>query len=135
MTKALWDDGQRVLLGTDTANPFLIPGFSIHGELRHLVQAGLTPYEALRAGTRNAAAFIGGLDEFGAVAEGLRADLILLQANPLEDVQNVARRVGVMLRGHWYSEAELQSRLEDLAASYAEEMGSAEAGPASARRR
>ncbi len=121
MTKALWDAGHRILLGTDTANPFLVPGFSIHEELRHLVEAGLTPYEALRTGTHNAAEFVGRLDEFGAVAEGLRADLILLEANPLEDVQHVASRVGVMVRGRWYAEAELQRRLADLAASYAKE--------------
>ena len=121
MTKVVWDAGQRVLLGTDTANPFLIPGFSIHGELGHLVEAGLTPYEALRSGTHNAAEFLGGLDEFGAVAEGLRADLILLDANPLADVRHVQRRVGVMVRGRWYVEAELQERLERLAASYADE--------------
>ena len=128
MTKAAWDAGGHVLLGTDTANPFLIPGFSIHGELGHLVEAGLTPYEALRTGTRNAAEFLGRPGEFGAVAEGLRADLILLEANPLEDVRHVASRVGVMVRGRWYAEAELQRRLEDLAASYAEESQSV--GPA-----
>jgi len=126
MTKALWDTGQRIFLGTDTANPFLIPGFSIHGELRHLVEAGLTPYEALRSGTHNAAQFLKGRREFGAVSEELRADLILLHANPLEDVGHLEHRVGVMLRGRWYGQAELQSRLEDLASSYAAESKSVE---------
>jgi imidazolonepropionase-like amidohydrolase len=126
MTKAVWDTGQRVLLGTDTANPFLVPGFSIHGELRHQVEAGLTPFEALRAGTHNAAKFLGRLDDFGAIAEGQRADLILLRANPLDDVKHVQGRVGVMLRGRWYPEAKLQRKLEDLAASYAEQSPSVE---------
>lgn len=121
VTKELWRTTGRVLLGTDTANPFLVPGFSIHGELRHLVEAGLTPYEALRAGTRNPAEFLGRLDEFGTVAEGLRADLILLEANPLEDVGNVRKCAGVMLRGRWLPQAELRSRLRDLAEVYATE--------------
>lgn len=119
MTKALWDAGQRLLLGTDTANPFLVPGFSIHSELGHFVEAGLTPYEALRAGTHNAARFLGALDEFGAVSVGLRADLVLLNANPLEDVGHVAGRAGVMVRGRWYPETVLAGRLEDLAVAYA----------------
>ena len=55
MTKALHDAGAKVFLGTDTDNPYLVPGFSLHDELAYLVQAGFTPYEAIEAGTRNAA--------------------------------------------------------------------------------
>jgi imidazolonepropionase-like amidohydrolase len=121
MVKAIWDAGGHVLLGSDTANPFLIPGFSIHGELAHLVEAGLTPYEALQTGTRNAAEFLGELREFGTITEGLRADLILLEDNPLDDVGYLRKRVGVMLRGDWHSNAELEERLRELAASYAEQ--------------
>lgn len=121
LTKALHDAGARVLLGTDTANPFVIPGFSIHEELQNFVDAGLTPYQALKAGTSDAAEFLKKQDEFGTVAVGRRADLILLEANPLDDVRNAARRVGVMVHGRWFSEAELQDRLEKLAASYAKQ--------------
>jgi imidazolonepropionase-like amidohydrolase len=91
-----------------------MPGFAIHEELSHLVEAGLSPYEALRAGTRDAARFLELEDEFGTVTVGKRADLLLVDANPLDDVANVGRRLGVMARGRWYSEADLHARLEAL---------------------
>ena len=116
--KALHDAGARILLGTDTPNPFVVPGFSIHQELHHLVAVGLTPYEAIKAGTRDAAEFLEALDSLGTIAPGKIADLILVDDNPFEDVANVARRAGVMLRGRWLPESELQAMLEELAASY-----------------
>lgn len=119
IVEALHDAGARLLLGTDTPNPFVVPGFSVQMELRNLVKAGLTPYEAIRAGTHDAAEFLDALDHFGTVSVGRRADLVLLEADPLQDVSNVARRVGVMVRGRWLPEAELRSRLAALAASYA----------------
>ena len=85
----------------------------------YLVQAGFTPYEAIEAGTRNAAEALGRLDEFGTIAEGKRADLILVEENPLEDVANVSKRIGVMLRGYWLPEAQLQGMLDELLDSYA----------------
>jgi imidazolonepropionase-like amidohydrolase len=118
MTKALHDARAKVILGTDTDNPYLVPGFSLHDELGYLVQAGFTPYEAIEAGTRNAAEALGRLDEFGTVAVGKRADLILVEENPLEDVANVGQRVGLMLRGHWLPEAQLREMLDELVDSY-----------------
>jgi imidazolonepropionase-like amidohydrolase len=117
LVRAMRDAGARLLLGSDTPNPFVIPGVSVHDELALLVEAGLSPYEALRAGTRDAAEFLGATGEFGSVAEGLGADLLLVQGNPLEDVRNAGRRAGVMVRGRWYPEAELQGMLEDVARS------------------
>jgi imidazolonepropionase-like amidohydrolase len=105
----------NLLLGTDSYNPWVVPGFSIHEELAHLVAAGLSPFEALRAGTREAARFLGQEDEFGTVEVGKRADLLLVAGDPLANVANVGRRVGVMARGRWLTETELQSRLEALA--------------------
>lgn len=110
--------GAKILLGTDTPNPLVVPGFSVHEELQNLVDSGLTPYEAIRAGTKDAAAFLDASDEFGTVQAGRKADLILTEDNPLDDVKNVSRRVGVMLRGRWFTEAELHSRLEELASSH-----------------
>ncbi len=78
-----------------------------------MVEAGLTPYQILRAGTRNVAAYFDALDEFGTIAVGRRADLILLEANPLDDVANLQRRAGVMVRGRWIPESEIQRRLAD----------------------
>lgn len=80
--------------------------------------AGLTPYQILTAGTRNVARYFGAEREFGTMAAGQRADLLLLNANPLADVGNVARRAGVMVRGRWLPESEIQARLARIAASY-----------------
>ena len=111
-------NGARILLGTDMGNPFVVPGFSLHEELANLVASGLSPYEALRAGTSGAAEFLGESESWGSVAVGRRADLLLLEADPRTDVANAARRVGVMTRGRWLSEADLHGRLEELAAKY-----------------
>jgi imidazolonepropionase-like amidohydrolase len=108
-------EGARLLLGTDMGNPFVIAGFSVHEELRNLVASGLSSYEALRAGTSGAAEFLKAGAEWGTVAKGRRADLLLLEGNPLDDVANAAHRVGVMIRGAWCTEEELHGRLEALA--------------------
>jgi len=112
LTKAFRDAGVRLLAGTDAMNPSVVPGYSLHDELRELVAAGLTPYEALRTGTANPAEFLKASKEFGTVTEGKRADLILLERNPLEDVTNTSRRMGVMIKGRWYSQSELQKKIE-----------------------
>jgi imidazolonepropionase-like amidohydrolase len=111
--------GARILAGTDMGNPFVVAGFALHEELANLVQAGLSPYEALRAATSGAAEFMGAGDEWGVVATGARADLVLLEANPLDDVRNATRRVGVMVRGKWFEQAALQAQLDELAARFA----------------
>ena len=117
--RALFEGGAKLVLGTDQGNPFVVAGFSVHDELRNLVECGLTPWDALRTATRAAAECVGAEDEFGSIAVGLRADLVLLEANPLEDVAHAARRAGVLLRGRWYPAAELDERLAELEARYA----------------
>jgi hypothetical protein len=116
LVKALRDAGARLLLGTDFPNPFVVPGFSIHEELARLVGAGLTPYEALRSGTKDAAEYL--KDDFGQVLPGMRADLVLVNKNPLEDVKRFADRRGVMVRGVYYEEADLAARLEALTRAF-----------------
>ncbi|MBA2304942.1 MAG: amidohydrolase family protein [Acidobacteria bacterium] len=118
LVSAMHRAGARILLGTDTPNPFVAPGSSIHEELRNLIAAGLTPYEAIRAGTRDAAEFLGGLKEFGTVEPGRRADLLMLDGNPLDDVAHVGRPSGVMIRGKWLPAAALHRMLDELADSY-----------------
>jgi imidazolonepropionase-like amidohydrolase len=118
LTKAFRDAGVRLLVGTDAMNPSVVPGFSLHDELRDLVAAGLTPYEALRAATANAAEFLKAAGEFGIVAKGKRADLILLDGDPLDDVSVASRRIGVMIKGQWFTQSELQKKLDELVASY-----------------
>ncbi len=90
----------------------------MHEELRNLVSLGFTPYEAIQAATSDAAEFLHQEKYFGKVAVGMRADLLLLEDNPLRDVANVNRRTGVMVNGHWISEPELREQLEKLATSY-----------------
>ena len=118
LARAFREAGAGILLGSDAAAPYTVPGFASHDELRLLIEAGLTPYEALQAGTFNAAAAPGALNEIGTIAVGKRADMLLLDANPLEDVRNVQRRSGVMVRGRFFTETELQGALEELARAY-----------------
>jgi imidazolonepropionase-like amidohydrolase len=120
LTRELHDAGAGLLLGTDTPNRLVTPGFALHEELAHLVDAGLTPYEALGAGTHDAATFLGTADDWGTVQVGRRADLLLLEGNPLESVAHAAHPAGVMLRGQWLSRARLDRMLEDLAAAAVE---------------
>jgi len=118
LTGHLHKAGAKILLGTDTPNPFVVPGFSVHTELQNFIKAGMSPYEAIKTGTYNAAECLASLDKFGTVQTGKQADLILLEDNPLEDVKNVTCRCGVMVRGQWFSEDDLQDKLEKIASSY-----------------
>ena len=106
--KALHDAGARLLVGTDTPHPFVMPGFSVHEEITNFVAAGLSPYEALKAATADAAEFMGVPGEFGTIKPGARADLVLVAGNPFDDINNSRRIVGVMLRGRWFPRDELQ---------------------------
>jgi len=115
---ALHDAGARFIAGTDTDNPFLIPGFSLHDELEVMVDAGLSPYEVLQAATVNAADALGAPGEFGAITPGQRADLVLLSDNPLVDITNIRLQEGVMLRGKWFNRQQLDTMLEELSRSY-----------------
>jgi imidazolonepropionase-like amidohydrolase len=84
-----------------------------------MVASGFTPFEVLQSGTRAPADYFGALAEFGTVEVGKRADLILVEANPLQNVGNVSHRVGVMVRGQWLPESEIQERLKRIAAAAA----------------
>lgn len=101
LVKALSDAGAGLLVGSDTPNPFVVPGLSALEEIRLFGEAGLTPEQALAAATREAARFLRQEEEFGTIAPGRRADLVLLAANPLDDLAHLDRRVGVMARGRW----------------------------------
>jgi imidazolonepropionase-like amidohydrolase len=116
--KALQTAGCPVAFGTDSPQLYSVPGFSIHREMQSMAAAGLTPQQVLLSGTRNAARYFGAEQEFGSVAPGQRADLILLNGNPLADLANVGRRGGVMVNGRWLPETEIQARLERIAAAY-----------------
>ena len=111
---ALHDAGVPVLLGSDSPQVFNVPGFSIHRELEAMVAAGLTPYEALATGTTAPAAFFG-TAAWGAIEPGRDADLVLLEADPLDDIGNTRRIEGVMVRGRWLDRAELDAGLAAIA--------------------
>lgn len=104
--------GAGLLLGSDAPQVFNVPGFSIHRELKMLVEAGLSPYEALQTGTVYPASFLDQESRFGTVQSGLDADLVLLDGNPLQDIDNSRRVHGVMLRGKWMSRQDLDRLLE-----------------------
>jgi imidazolonepropionase-like amidohydrolase len=118
LLKALHDGGVKILLGSDAPQRFSVPGFSIHREMKRMADAGMKPYDILRSGSTNVGLYFKEKDTFGTIEVGKRADLILLDANPLEDIGNIVRRSGVMVRGRWLSEGEIQSRLDQLRASH-----------------
>ncbi len=103
--------GVKILAGTDSAAPYVVPGFSLHEELALLVKAGLTPMEALQAATRNAAEFLGHLDSQGIVATGKNADLVLLDFDPLKDIHNTQKIRAVFVRGKLLDRAALDQLL------------------------
>ena len=111
LIKTLYDAGVPFGLGSDAPQMWNVPGFSAHRELGAMVAAGLTPYQALRTGTVNVGVYFNDAST-GTIANGKRADLLLLNANPLEKIENSAAIAGVMINGRWMSRAEIDKRLE-----------------------
>ncbi|MGH7637981.1 MAG: amidohydrolase family protein [Gemmatimonadaceae bacterium] len=120
----------RFLAGTDAGGgyPFMVNGFALHEELRLLKGAGLSTLEALRAATLYPARALGREPEFGQVAVGMRADLLLLDANPLESLDALRGRSGVAVRGRWMDGEKLRRLLDRLAGIYATEPAAAARG-------
>ena len=108
--------GVDILAGTDTLNPYCLPGFSLHDELGLLVQAGLTPQQALQAATLNPARFMGRENDLGTVAAGKIADLVLLDANPIEDVANTKKISAVVFGGKFFPRTSLDEMLTKIEA-------------------
>jgi adenine deaminase len=115
---ALHAAGARLLVGTDTANPFVVYGVSVHEELALLVESGLSPFDALIAATRGPAEFLGIEDRRGTIASGKIADLVLVARNPLDDISATRNIVGVVLRGQWHPIAALHKRLDEIAKTF-----------------
>ncbi len=108
--------GAKFVTGTDVPVVPLVPGFSLQRELGLLVEAGLTPSGAIQAATHNSAEAAGKLAEVGTIAVGKRADLVLLSANPLEDIANTQRIAGVMIAGRWLDRLRLDRMLAEAEA-------------------
>lgn len=104
------------LLGSDSPQYFNVPGFSIHREMQAMVRAGLSNNDVLRSGTVNPALFFKQEGKFGTISKGAAADLVLLSANPLENINNTQLIDGVMVHGQWLPKAYIQQRLDAIAA-------------------
>ncbi|HEX7177938.1 MAG TPA: amidohydrolase family protein [Pyrinomonadaceae bacterium] len=118
LVKEIHAAGGKIMTGSDTPEWFLLYGWTLHREMRSLVEAGLSNYAALEAATRNPAEYLKASGVFGTIAPGRRADLLLLDANPLDDIANTERRAGVMVRGRWLPDAELRKMLDDIAVRF-----------------
>jgi imidazolonepropionase-like amidohydrolase len=113
--------GVRMMAGTDTTAPYVFPGSSLHEELSLLVEAGLTPMQALQAATKTPAEFLGKLETQGTIEPGKYADLVLLDANPLDDIHNTQKIRAIFLRGKYLGRTELDEILlkeEQFAAAH-----------------
>lgn len=115
LVKAIHDAGGKIMAGSDTPDFLFLYGFSLHREIKALRDAGLSNYAALEAATRNPAEFFGTADKTGTIARGKRADLVLLDANPLDDISNTEKRAGVLLSGRWFTQAEMNKWVDGIA--------------------
>ncbi len=115
LAAALHREGVPMMAGTDAMGvPMVPPGVSLHWELQQLRESGFTPYEALQAATVRPAEFLGKRGEFGTATVGKRADLLLVEGNPLQDLIGLERPRGVMVRGAWLPEQKLNENLAAL---------------------
>ncbi len=115
LINAIYDAGGKIMAGSDTPEFLFLYGFSQHRELKALADAGLSNFAVLAAGTRNAHEYFGTIGQVGTIEIGRRADLILLNANPLENISATENRAGVMLKGKWYPQSELNGWLDEIA--------------------
>ncbi len=119
LTLSFHEQGGKMMTGTDTLLPGLVAGFAVHRELREMVGVGLTPYEALRTSTTSPFEYLGESEKAGTIEIGKQTDLLLLDQNPLEDVSAASKIAGVLIQGRWVGAAEIEKRMQELAASNA----------------
>ncbi|UJH67740.1 amidohydrolase family protein [Allomuricauda sp. SCSIO 65647] len=115
LIKKLSDNGHGMLLGSDAPQLFNVPGFSIHHEMQDMADAGMTNLEIIQSGTINPAIYFKMEDTFGQVKEGLEADLVLLEENPLENLNALKKVSGVIRQGKWHAKEEIDKRLTKIA--------------------
>ncbi|MGB5481220.1 MAG: amidohydrolase family protein [Eudoraea sp.] len=112
---ALNKTGHGLLLGSDAPQLFNVPGFSIHHEMEGMLKSGLSPLEILQSGTINPALFFNMESVFGQLKEGMAADILLVNSNPVEDISALKDLSGVMVRGKWISKADIDQKLQQIA--------------------
>jgi imidazolonepropionase-like amidohydrolase len=112
----LWKAGVPLMAGSDSPEYFIVQGFALHDELRTMVEAGLTPFAALQTATVNPARYMAILDRTATVEEGKEADMILLNSNPLEDINNTRSIYHIFNGETWYDEAGVKDLLDDAKA-------------------
>ena len=115
LVKAIVDSGGKIMAGSDAPGWLLAYGYTLHRELEAMVDAGLSPYQALLTATRNPAEFLNATSEWGTLERGKRADMILLSANPMESIRNTTKIEAVSLGGKWFPVDSLQ-RMTNAAA-------------------
>jgi len=131
LVKTLFDAGVPLMIGTDAPDVGPMAGFGIHDELQELVNDGLTPFQVLQAATVIPARYFRKSSEFGTIETGKRADLVLLEQNPLKNIANTRAISGVMLRGQWLLKEELSQHVEKIPAAYKRELQQVESDMAS----
>lgn len=114
LLKALSDAGVPILMGTDAPQLYSVPGFSIHRELPFMSRAGMSTYEILKSGTLAVGEYFSDVDRFGTVAADQRADLLLVDRNPLENLEHLQQLSGVMVGGKWLPKSEIDRRLAEI---------------------
>jgi imidazolonepropionase-like amidohydrolase len=115
LLKKFTDAGIHVVAGTDALNPMILPGVSLHDEFDNMIEAGLSPYEALKTATANPAAYVPGFGDAGVLAKGRAANAVLVKNNPLLDIRALRDPDAVMIGGHWRDREQIHSMLHAVA--------------------
>lgn len=127
LTKAFYEKGGKLMAGSDTILPGLVPGYALHRELKEMVDAGLTPFAALQTATTRPFEFLGEINTAGTIDVGKRSDLVLVDENPLKDISGASKVSGVLMRGRWIGADEIKKRMKEIEQSYQTASGSAHA--------
>ena len=114
LTKVFHDKGGRLMTGTDSLFPGLVPGFAVHRELQELVNVGLTPFQALRSSTTEPFEYLGEIDRAGTIEVGKYTDLVLVDEDPLKNISGASKISGVLVRGRWVGKNEIAKRMTEI---------------------
>lgn len=115
LIKAIYDAGGKIMVGSDTPEFLWLYGFTEHREMKAIADAGMPNWAVLAAATRNAHEYLGSIKDTGTIEKGKIADLVMLNANPLDEISNTEKRAGVMLKGKWYTQKEMNKWLDEIA--------------------